>query len=193
MKGSVIIRRYWPLLIVLLVAAAWWPAFNYLVDFRTPDVPFITTPNDIIPAMLDLAEVNDKDIVYDLGSGDGRILIAAARERGARAVGIELDPQLVERSRRSIQDAGLQSRIRVVRGDIFKEDFSPATVLTLYLKPSVNVQLRPQLEKLRPGTRIVSLQFSIRGARPAKKIAVHSEETGFDHDLYLWVAPIVWE
>jgi hypothetical protein len=186
-------RRYWPLLIVLGAAAAWWPAFNYLVDFRPPDVPFVTTPLDVIPAMLDLAEVTDKDIVYDLGSGDGRILIAAARDRGARAVGIELDPQLVEQSRQAVSAAGLDDKVRVERGDIFKKDLTPATVITMYLKPTVNVQLRPQLDKLRPGTRIVSHEFSMRGAKPRKSITVFSEESGGHHTLYLWVTPIAWD
>jgi predicted RNA methylase len=184
MRVPVLVRRYWPLLIVLLAAAAWWPAFNYLVDFRPPDV---------IPAMLDLAQVGEKDVVYDLGSGDGRIVLAAARTRGARAVGIELDPKLVEHSRQAMKDAGLENEVRVVRGDIFKQDLTPATVLTLYLKPTVNVQQRPQLDKLRPGTRIVSHQFSMQGAKPVKKIAVHSDETGLEHILYLWVTPIDWQ
>jgi SAM-dependent methyltransferase len=188
-----LLRRYWPVLLVLLLAAAWWPAFNYLVDFRTPDVPFVTTPPDIVSAMLDLAEVTDKDTVYDLGSGDGRILIAAARDRGARAVGIEIDPHLVEQSREAVRTAGLTDKIKVRRGDIFKEDFRQATVLTLYLKPSVNEQLRPQLEKLPPGVRIVSHVWHIKGTRPKKTILVHSAETKIDHRLRLWVTPIEWE
>jgi SAM-dependent methyltransferase len=186
-------RRYWPLVVVLVVAAAWWPALDYLSDFRKPDVPLVTTPHDVVAAMLDLAKVSDKDTVYDLGSGDGRILLAAARDRGARAVGIELDPKLVESSRAAIQAAGLSDKVRVERGDIFKTDLRPATVVTMYLKSTVNVELRPQLDQLRPGTRIVSHQFGIRGVKPDKHIEMHSEESNLDHDVYLWVAPLHWE
>jgi SAM-dependent methyltransferase len=184
-----LVRRYWPLLLVLLAVAAWWPAFNYLVDFRKPDVPLITTPDDVVAAMLDLAEVSEGDTLYDLGSGDGRILLVAA-ERGAWAVGIEIDPDLVEQSRQAIRDAGLEDRVRVRRGDLFKQDLRPATVITLYLRPDLNVRLRPQLDRLRPGTRIVSHTYSMPGARPTRKMAVRSAETKMEHTLYLWVTPI---
>lgn len=193
MRLPAVVRRYWPLSIVLLALAAWWWAFDYLVDFRRPDVPFITTPDEVVAAMLDLAEVTDQDTVYDLGSGDGRILLAAARDRGAKAVGIEIDPELVERSREAIAAAGLDDKIRVVRGDIFKQNLRPATVLTLYLKPDLNVRLRPQIDNLRPGTRIVSHQFSMHGARPVRTVQFVSPKTGREHTLYLWVTPIEWE
>jgi SAM-dependent methyltransferase len=193
MKLRSLLRRNGPLLIVLIAGAAWWPAYNYLVDFRKPDVPYVTTPDEVIKAMFDLAEVTDKDIVYDLGSGDGRIVLAAARDRGARGVGIEIDPELAARSRETIRSAGMASKVEIIRGDIFKEDITPATVVTLYLLPNVNERLRPQFDSLRPGTRIVSNTYSIKGARPVKKIEVHSDETRLDHPLYLWIAPIDWE
>jgi precorrin-6B methylase 2 len=194
MKVWAFLRRYrWSIGIVLVAAALWWPAFNYLVDFRSPDVPFITTPEDVLAALLDLAEVTEDDTVYDLGAGDGRIVIVAARDRGARGVGIEIDPELVDKANEAIRAAGLTKRVKMVRGDMFKQDLTPATVITLYLKPQVNAQLRPQMEKLRPGTRVVSHQFSMAGARPKKKITVKSAETGLEHTLYLWVAPIEWE
>jgi predicted O-methyltransferase YrrM len=193
MKLSALFRRYWPLSIVLAAAAAWWPAFNYLIDFRNPDVPFVTTPPEVVSAMLDLAEVSENDTVYDLGSGDGRILLAAARDRNAKAVGIELDPELVKQSRQAIAEAGLENKIRVIRGDLFKQDLTPATVITLYLKPDVNARLRPQLERLRPGTRIVSHQFTIKGAKPVKQISVQEVRAALEHPLYLWVTPIEWE
>ncbi len=193
MRLGRIVRRYWPLGLVLVLLAAWWPIFDYLVDFRTPDVPFVTTPHDVVDAMLELAEVSEEDTVYDLGSGDGRILIAAARDRGARAVGIEIDPELVESSRAAIRSAGLADRVEVRRGDLFKQDLRPATVITMYLRPFTNVQLRPQFDRLRPGTRIVSHQFSMPGARPTRTIVVPSSESGMEHRLHLWVTPIEWE
>ncbi len=192
MKLRVFLRRWWPIGIILLAGTLWWPAFNYLVQFREADVSFVTTPPDVVAAMLDLAEVSEDDTVYDLGSGDGRIVIAAAR-RGARAVGIEIDPELAEQASEAIREAGLAQRASIRRGDIFRQDFSPATVVTLYLKPNVNTQLRPQLEKLRPGARIVSHWFSMPGAKPVKKITVKSSEDKMDHLIYLWVTPIEWE
>jgi SAM-dependent methyltransferase len=185
-------RTWWVYLFLLLLGAAWWLAFNYLIDFRTPDVPYVTTPDDVVAAMLDLAEVSEEDTVYDLGSGDGRILLAAAG-RGARAVGIEIDPELVDQSRQAIAAAGLSNRVTVRRGDLFKQNLTPATVITLYLRPHLNTQLRPQLDRLQPGTRIVSHMFSMPGAKPVKKVEVKSAETRMEHPLYLWVAPIEWE
>ena len=192
MKLGIFVRRFWPLLLVLVALIAWWPLFNYLVDFRTPDVGFVTTPNDVVAVMLDTAQVSEDDVVYDLGSGDGRILIAAAR-RGARAVGYEIDPALVDQSRAAVASAGLADRITIHRGDIFKQDLKPATVITMYLLPNLNAQLRPQLEQLRPRTRLVSHMFSMPGAKPAKKITVKSVETGLEHEVYLYVTPIQWE
>jgi precorrin-6B methylase 2 len=181
------------LLLLTIAPVAWWLAFDYLSDFRAPDVPFVTTPNDVVAAMLDLAKVTEADTVYDLGSGDGRIVLAAARDRKARAVGIEIKPELVEQSQKAIADAGLEDRAEVRRGDIFKQDLRPATVVTMFLLPDVNVRLRPQLDRLRPGTRIVSHRFSMKGARPARTVVVTSTETGQEHPLYLWVTPIDWE
>jgi protein-L-isoaspartate O-methyltransferase len=185
-------RLRWSALIIAVALVAWWWAFQYLSDFRPPDVPFVTTPKDVVSAMLDLADVGESDVVYDLGSGDGRVLMAAAR-RGARSLGIEIDPELVTQSQEAVREAGLSRLITVRRGDIFKQDLRGATVITMYLKPLVNVQLRPQLDRLRPGTRIVSHMFSMPGAKPAKKVEVKSAETTLEHTLYLWVTPIEWE
>jgi SAM-dependent methyltransferase len=189
---AVLYRCRWLFLLLACLGLAWWAAFDYLVDFRRPDVAFITTPDDVIDAMLDLAEVSEADTVYDLGSGDGRVLLAAAG-RGARAVGVEIDPELVERSRQRVREAGLAERVSVRRGDIFKQNLGGATVLTMYLTPSLNAQLRPQLERLRPGTRIVSHMWSLPGAKPGKKLTVKSAETNMEHPVYLWVTPIEWE
>jgi SAM-dependent methyltransferase len=185
-------RNRWVFVFVVVAALAWWAAFNYLIDFRDPDVPFVTTPNDVVSAMLDLAEVSEADTLYDLGSGDGRVLIAAGR-RGAKAVGIEIDPALVRQSREAVRAAGLADRVSVRRGDIFREDLTPATVITLYLMPDVNARLRPQLDRLRPGTRVVSHMYRIPGAKSAKRVEVQSAEDGVGHPLYRWVTPIEWE
>lgn len=194
MRMLAFIRRYrWSILIVSIAVAAWYPALDYLVDFRKPDVPYVETPPDVVEKMLDLAEVTAADTVYDLGSGDGRIPIAAGR-RGAKALGIEIDEELVEKSRELVKAAGLEDRVRIKRGDIYKQDFTPASVVTMYLLPSVNAELRPQLDKLKPGTRIVSHKFKlgVSGAKPNKTILVHSNEDGVNHAVHLWITPLQW-
>jgi len=193
MKLGKLLRRYrWSILILAIAGVAWWLTFEYLVEFRPPDVPYVDTPQDIVDAMLDLAKVEAGDTVYDLGSGDGRIVIAAGRRR-AKSVGLEIDPTLADQSRERVRLVGLADRVTIRRGDMFKQDLTPATVVTMYLKPHVNVQLRPQLDRLRPGTRIVSHLFSMPGATQTKKIAVKSGEDGLSHDLYLWVTPLEWK
>jgi SAM-dependent methyltransferase len=151
---------------------------------RTPDIHFVPTPDEVVEAMLRLADVGANDVVYDLGSGDGRIPITAARRFGARGVGIELDPELVAQATRSAQQAGVADRVRFVEGDIFESDISPATVVTLYLLTSINERLRPKLQKeLRPGTRIVSHQFRMGDWEPERDVVVDFRS------LFLWRVP----
>ena len=151
---------------------------------RTPDIHFVPTPDDVVEAMLRLADVGANDVVYDLGSGDGRIPITAARRFGARGVGIDLDPKLVAEAARNAQQAGVADRVRFVEGDIFEADISPATVVTLYLLTSINERLRPKLQKeLRPGTRIVSHQFGMGDWAPEREIVMDFRP------LYLWRIP----
>ncbi len=147
------------------------------------DVPFLETPDYAVDAMLDLAEVKDTDVVYDLGSGDGRIVIAAA-ERGARGVGIEIERDLVELSRKNAEAAGLTDRVKFIEADLFESDFHEATVVALYLWKKVNQRLRPLLEEqLAPGTRVVSHRFEIPGWTPKKRIKVG------DRILWLYTVP----
>jgi SAM-dependent methyltransferase len=167
---------------------AWWWAFQYLIDFRRPDVPFITTPPDIVAAMIDLADVQPTDLVYDLGCGDGRLAIAAA-QRGARAVGYDIDPELVTRATAAVAQAGLSDRVRIERADIFKLDFRAPTVVLMFLTVPMNEQLLPQLRQLPPGARVVSHTWSMPGATPTRKIVVRSTEDTQEHTLYLWIAP----
>jgi hypothetical protein len=133
------------------------------------DVPFVPTPHAAVAAMLDVAEVGASDMVYDLGSGDGRIPIAAAR-RGARAVGIDIDPRRIDEARANAEEAGVTDRVRFIRGDLFELDLSPATVITLYLLPRLNLRLRPTLLALAPGTRIVSHGFDMGDWKPEQTI-----------------------
>lgn len=148
---------------------------------RTPDIHYVPTRQTIANAMLELARVTRDDVVYDLGSGDGRIVVIAAQRFGARGVGIEIDRRLVERSREIAREAGVADRVTFIEGDLFTTDIAPATVVTLYLSTTVNMRLEPKLKReLRPGTRIVSQQFRI-GAWPPD-VATRAE----NQPLFLW-------
>lgn len=149
-----------------------------------PDVPYVPTPQHVVDRMLELAEVTEDDVVYDLGSGDGRIVITAAEEYGARGVGIEIDSQRVQDARENAREAGVENLVEFQQGDLFEADISEATVVTLYLLPSVNLQLRPKLfEELDPGTRVVSHDFDMDGWEPEVQ-----EEMG-SNTLFLWRIP----
>lgn len=150
---------------------------------RTPDIFFVPTRHAVADEMLKLAGVNKTDVVYDLGAGDGRILILAAQKYGARGVGIELDPQLVAMARQVAEEGHVADKVTFVEADLFTADISAATVVTLYLSTRVNQELEPKLRKeLKPGTRIVSHQFRIGEWKPDETIKA-SDET----DLYLWI------
>jgi SAM-dependent methyltransferase len=151
---------------------------------RTPDIHFTPTRQAVADAMLKLARVTADDLVYDLGSGDGRIVILAAQKYGARGVGVEIDRALVEISRQIAHEGEVDERVTFIEGDLFSTDISAATVVTLYLSTSVNNRLEPKLKReLRPGTRIVSHQFPIGNWMPTERVRVS------DEDLFLWIVP----
>jgi SAM-dependent methyltransferase len=151
---------------------------------RTPDIYFTPTREVVADAMLNLARVGAKDVVYDLGSGDGRIVILAAQKYGARGVGVELDPRLVEISRQVAREGNVADRVTFIEGDLFTADIGAATVVTLYLSPGINRRLEPKLRReLRPGARIVSHQFRIGTWTPDKTVRA---EDGTD--LFLWTS-----
>jgi SAM-dependent methyltransferase len=153
-----------------------------------PHARFEPTPPEIVVAMLDLAAVGERDVVYDLGSGDGRIVIAAAL-RGARGVGVELSEELVATSREEAESAGVAERVRFVRQDLFEADIRPATVVTLYLLPQVNLALRPKLlRELAPGTRIVSHSHDM-GDWQYEAVRQVRDVSGKTHVLYRWTVP----
>ena len=170
--------------IVTLFAAAWTISTQAQTTV-TPDVVFIPTPQATVEAMLDMAGVKPSDIVYDLGSGDGRIAIMAAWKYGARGVGIEIDPALVKKATEAAAGAGVADRVRFVQGNIFSADIKEATVVTLYLLQSLNEKLRPRLvRELRPGTRIVSHVFNMGPEWPP----LRSRAMGA-RSIHLWVLP----
>lgn len=157
-------------------------------------VPFITTPDEVVVRMLELAGTRADDVVVDLGSGDGRIVIAAAQKYGARGLGIELDGALVEKSRDNARRAGVGDRVSFVQGDVLSADISRATVVTVYLLPGLINRLQPRLlERLEPGTRIVSHAFGMTGWRPdhreTMRIAKPHPGQGAESTLHLWIVP----
>ncbi|MCW9707249.1 SAM-dependent methyltransferase [Fodinibius salsisoli] len=153
------------------------------------DVPYVPTPNEVVEKMLDLADVQSSDYVIDLGSGDGRIVIAAAK-RGASGHGIDLDPERIAEARENAQSEGLDDRIMFMEENLFDTDFTKASVITMYLLPSVNEKLRPELlDKMEPGTRIVSHSFSMGDWKADKKAEVSPPNSSRTHDIYFWIIP----
>ncbi len=148
------------------------------------DVPFVETPQVVVDSMLALADVSEQDVVYDLGSGDGRIVITAAETYGARGVGIEIRPDLVERARENAREAGVEDQVEFRQGDFYEADISDATVVTMYLLPNVNLELRSKLlEELSPGTRVVSHAFDMDEWEPDTKTVMDG------NTIYLWTVP----
>jgi len=151
--------------------------------------PFVVTPHRVVEKMLELAGVGPDDRVYDLGSGDGRIVIAAAQKFGARAVGVEIRGELVTQSAAEIAKLGLQKRARIIHGDMFEADLGPATVVTLYQLTAVNKRLRPLLERrLHHGARVVACDFEVPGWKPQQTVQVTSEN-GNEYKIFLYVRP----
>jgi cyclopropane fatty-acyl-phospholipid synthase-like methyltransferase len=173
-------RRTWAALggAVLVIAAI--AAFVAERELRQPDVGYVPTEPDIVDAMLDLARLTPSDVLYDLGCGDGRIVVAAAK-RGAYAVGIDIDPQRIAEANANANAAGVSDRVQFLQEDLFSADISRATVVAVYLLPSLNLQLRPRLFKeLRPGTRVVSHSFDMGDWQPEQTLRLG------DTRLFLW-------
>jgi precorrin-6B methylase 2 len=161
---------------------------------REPDVPFVPTTEEAVAAMLKLADVKKTDIVYDLGCGDGRIVIAAARIYGAHAVGIDINPVRLAEANENLKKAGpeVAKLVRFEENDLFQADIHEATVVTLFLLSSVNLKLRPKLlADLKPGTRVVSNTFDMGDWKPEKEFTVGNpdEESYLSHKLFLWIIP----
>jgi len=157
---------------------------------RKPDVIFVPTPNETVEKMLQMAEIKKGDILYDLGCGDGRIVIAAAKKYGVKAIGVDIDPERVKESLANVKKEGVEHLVTIKQADIFELDFSDANVVTMYLLPELNVKLMPKLAKLKPGTRIVSHDFDMKGAKPKETVSVETDR-GYDSTVYKWVVP--WE
>ncbi|KPK36140.1 MAG: hypothetical protein AMJ65_16610 [Phycisphaerae bacterium SG8_4] len=158
---------------------------------REPDVIYVPTPQVVVDKMLELAQVTKDDLLYDLGCGDGRIVVTAAKDYGCRAVGYDIAPKRIKESLANVEKNKVGHLVRIEQKDIFTLDLSKANVVTLYLLPSLNVKLIPQLEKLKPGSRIVSHDFDMEGVKPDKVVTIEDEEDDYgDHTLYLWTTPL---
>ena len=156
---------------------------------RDPDVIYVPTPQEVVDKMLELADVRKGEIVYDLGCGDGRIPVTAAKKYGSRAFGWDINPVRVKESLENVERNNVKQLVTIKLGDIFELDLSKADVITLYLLPQLNVKLIPQLEKLKPGCRIVSHDFNMEGVKPKRELSF-TPQGGRDHRIYLWVTPL---
>lgn len=158
--------------------------FSFSPSAFAQDVVYVPTRTPVVDAMLKLADVKESDVVYDLGSGDGRIVIKAAKEYGAQGVGIDIDPERIDEANANAKEAGVTDKVKFIEADLFKSDFSEASVVTLYLLSSLNEKLRPILmEQLKPGTRIVSHAFSMGDWEPEETKEVDGTR------IYLWTIP----
>ena len=175
-------RRFLTLGVAALTGSvAPWPAFAQNLPSRKLDVPYEPSPSDVVEKMLDMAKVGRDDLVYDLGCGDGRIVVTAAQKYGARAVGIDLDPLRIEEAKANARRAGVEGRVQFRVGDLYASDFSDATVVTLFLWPHVNRKLRPILwRQLKVGTRVVSHIWDMADWIPERT------ETVRDRKIHLW-------
>ncbi|HND53623.1 MAG TPA: methyltransferase domain-containing protein [Pirellulaceae bacterium] len=158
---------------------------------RTADVVYVATPHDVVARMLDMAKVTKDDVVYDLGCGDGRIIVTAAKKLGARGKGFDLDPQRVAESKENAKKAKVDDRVEILQQDVFEVDLTPASVITLYLLPRLNEKLIPQLDKLKPGSRIVCHDFEIPTCKAEKIVTFTSREDGVEHRVLFYKVPLV--
>jgi SAM-dependent methyltransferase len=157
---------------------------------RVPDVIFVPTPAPVVDRMLALAEPKRTEILYDLGCGDGRIVVAAAKRYGMKAFGFDIDPDRVAEARAAVRRAQVEALVTIERRDIFELDLSPADVVTLYLLPELNLRLVPQLLKLKPGARIVSHDFGIEGIKPERHLDLTLPRSKDEHEVFLWRSPL---
>ena len=161
---------------------------------REPDVIYVPTPQTVVNKMLDMANIKKGDILYDLGCGDGRIMVTAAKKYGIKAVGFDINPERVKEARENVRTNKVAHLVTIKQADIFKVDLREASVITLYLLPELNVKLMPQLAQLKPGSRILSHDFDMEGAKPLERVEVNGELDTLNDDnhvIYKWVVP--WE
>lgn len=166
-----------------------FPAWGNDEELKTPDVLFIPTPHEVVDLMIRLADVKETDVVYDLGCGDGRIVIATAKRAGARSMGFDIDPEMVKLSRENVEKENLEHLVTIELQDIFEVDLREASVIMLYLLPELNVRLIPQIDEMEPGSRIVSHSFDMAGVIPDADVTVNHKD-GRVSKVYMWTTPL---
>jgi hypothetical protein len=178
-----------------------WAAVAGSACAATASVPYVPTPQDVVERMLEIAKVTASDYVIDLGSGDGRIVVTAARKHGARGFGVDINPERIAEANANARKAGVTDRVSFQQRDLFETDLTDATVITMYLLPRVNMELRPRLLELKPGTRLVSHDFSMEDWKPDVHVKMEAKDkysgVGGSSDIYYWVVPArvggVWQ
>ncbi len=190
MRGNTVFKPVvWTVALAVVLTGLAWSEEEAPKPRRTPDVVFVPTPHEAVEIMLRLADVQKDDIVYDLGCGDGRIVIAAAKKAGCKAWGFDIDPQRVKESKENVKKNKVEHLVTIKEKDIFELDLSKASVITLYLLPSLNVKLIPQLDRMKPGSRIVSHDFDMAGVTPDVEATVNMKD-GQTRKVYLWTTPL---
>jgi len=193
-RGKLRVVAY--VLFVAALAGVWFGVMAWVErDVRPPghvDVVFKETPQDAVDKMLDMARVTKDDVVYDLGCGDARFLVTAAKKHGCRGVGYEIQPHVAALARQKVAEAGVGDLVEIREGDIFDSsvDLRPATVLTLFLLPELNVKLIPKIQQMRPGCRVVSFLFDMEGVTPKEKIVYMMPNVKRECTLILWETPL---
>jgi ribosomal protein L11 methylase PrmA len=179
------------IVIASMIVALVGPAAEGLpVQEHTPDVVYVGTPYDIAATMLKMARVKNTDVVYDLGCGDGRMVVLAAKRYGCRGVGYDIDPERVKAAVRNVVRNKVENLVKIVEADLFKVDFSGADVLSLYLLPEINMRLLPQFQKLKPGCRLVLHDYGLAGIMADQSVRIISNEDNAGHWIYLYTTPL---
>jgi predicted RNA methylase len=173
-----------PYAIALLLASTAIPGTAQKFGAAENLAPYIPTPESIVDRMLDAAHIKAGEVVYDLGSGDGRVVIAAVQKYGAKAVGVEIRPDLCRQAQARIKSLGLEDRVTMVEGSALRVDLSPADVVTMYFLTTSNERMKPNLERMKPGSRVVSNEFPIKGWKPVE--VVHVKTGSMDHSIYVY-------
>ena len=179
-----------PYAIALLLASTALPGAAQKFGAAENLAPYIPTPESIVDRMLDAAHIKAGEVVYDLGSGDGRVVIAAAQKYGARAVGVEIRPDLCRQAQARIKALGLEDRVTMVEGSALRVDLSPADVVTMYFLTTSNERMKPNLERMKPGSRVISNEFPIKGWKSME--VVHVKNGSMDHSIFVYQIGHTW-
>lgn len=178
------------MLAILLAAGVRGDGTPRAASAQVPDVVYVGTPYDVVARMLKMARPKKDEVIYDLGCGDGRMVVMAAKRYGCRGIGYDIDPERVAAALRNVESNGVASLVRIVQADLFTADFSSADVLSLYLLPDINQKLLPKFRKLKPGARLVFHDYGLEGIVPDESVRVVSNEDNAGHTIFLYTTPL---